>query len=114
MDLVLVHPSTRPRRDAACIWFTHPLRRAETRLAPGSPAHPAAPRRGLHRAAAAWVFLSSAYFFWYVPWWLIQSQPFSGFVYSLQGSGLTNPFERETTLNWPSFKISPINTGLCV
>lgn len=96
MDLVLVQPPILPRPDPACPWFTRP------------------PCRTLHQAAAAWVFLSSAYFFWYVPWWLIQSQPFSGFVYSLQGSGLTNPFERETTLNWPSFKISPINTGLCV
>ncbi len=113
MDLVLVHPPTPPRRDAACTWFTRPPRRAETRLTWFTrPA--AAETRLAPGAAAAWVFLSSAYFFWYVPWWLIQSQPFSGFVYSLQGSGLTNPFERETTLNWPSFKISPINTGLWV
>ena len=51
-------------------------------------------------------------FFWYVPWCLTQSQPLSGLVYWLHGSAFTRPLERETTLNWPSLRISPISTGL--
>ena len=46
------------------------------------------------------------------PWCLTQSQPLSGLVYWLHGSAFTRPLERETTLNCPSFRISPISTGL--
>src|SRR5207245_2505607 len=50
-------------------------------------------------------------FFWYVPWCLTQSQPLSGLVYLLHGSGSTFVFVREMILNWPSLRISPISTG---
>src|SRR5690349_8507787 len=37
---------------------------------------------------------------------------FSG-MYGLHGSALTGPGVFQTTLNWPSLLISPMNTGLC-
>ncbi len=43
-----------------------------------------------------------------------RSQPLSGFVYSLQGSGFTKPLDRFTILNCPSPKILPIRTGFHV